>query len=196
MKNILCKFVLLLSLFGFSLPMHAMVSISIPQNGGFYISGGLGAGLSSYDTHWNDGSNHYRATGIAELGLGYQFSRENWQDIHYALGIRDYGMITSARSYALLVPMLELTVSKPLTSKLSVNGFVGSSLIFSNEIGVGMDYHLTSHLALTSRLAYLMGWVPLYFKGGDRETWMFGNGNFGGSTENIFAATVGLRYVF
>ncbi len=165
--------------------------VSTPQNGGFYIGTGIGAiggELSDGDllnkTSAADGSQNYYGGAITG-SFGYQFHRANYQDVHYSLGLRAIGMIGAGRPFD-IIPMPELGISKYLNKKISINMHVGAIPPLLAGVGVGMNYNLSKHLAISSRLDYIRSIASTILS---TKIDIFAD-------INLVTATTGLQYTF
>ncbi|WP_440651879.1 hypothetical protein [Cysteiniphilum sp. 19S12-1] len=101
--------------------------------------------IQTYNT---DRSDYY----VQDLDYGWMFSADNWQSVHYGVGIRLYNFIKSNGNAVLPVP--ELYFSKHFNQNLSLVANLGS-LLYLYDIGLGGAYNLNRHLSVNVQAQYM-----------------------------------------
>ena len=112
------------------------------QYSGSYISFAVG-GVSNI--HVNEDFFGFKASAkgdntlTGEIGLGYIFPRNFWQQAHFSLGLN--ALILHGDSISGVAPMIDLGVTKYLTPRFNLN-LHWSTLIFINQINAGIGYQI------------------------------------------------------
>jgi len=170
----------------FSLPAYASQQVNNfhPENGGVFLRGSVGVAylnrtneIFGYTDH-NTAGAYYGSTSI-----GYYFKRNSYQDLHYGLGIKGIFIYTPSNKdgiYFVHAPTLEFLISKYITPKISLDGYI-ATIIFVNNIGGSVGYNFTRKIKGFLSIDYTNALTPLGFVDDDMDA---------------FSSSVGVQYTF